>query len=170
MNQQEIVKRIFDISEKPIQEWIADYLKKSTDEIFDSPVQTQEKIQIVNSAAPTECYFISLALRDERKQNDADITVFKEQNINFIKVVEAFNSSVQVVTSATLRADGIKCSGPELASLQSLTWTYVDELYMWRSNLGGKNICMVTERMSQQQVDQILGVASIGAPAFMEVP
>jgi isopenicillin N synthase-like dioxygenase len=64
MNQQEIVKRIFDISEKPIQEWIADYLKRSTAEIFDSPVQTQEKIQIVNSATPDECYFISLALRN----------------------------------------------------------------------------------------------------------
>lgn len=170
MNQQEIVKRIFDISEKPIQEWIADYLKKPTAEIFDDPVQTQEKIQIVNSAAPTECYFVSLALRDDRKQNDADINVFKAQNINFAKVVEAFNSSVQVVTSATLRAEGIKCSKNEMTSLQTLTWTYDDKLYMWRPNLGGKNICMVTERMSQQQVDQILGVASIDAPAFMEVP
>lgn len=168
--QLEIVQKIFDISEKVIQEWIAGFVGKPVAEVFQPPVQYQERIEMVKAADPNGCYYISIVRREDRKENEDDIVVLKSQPDAFLHVIGALNQSVQVVTAATLKS-GIQTITPEQqAQLQTIKWEYQPALFCWRSNLGGDLLCIALEKMSQADIDRIIGVAAIDAPSFEAAP
>lgn len=168
--QLELAQKLFDLSEKSIQEWIAHFVGKPINEVFDPPVQYQERIEMVKASDPNECYYIQLAIREDRKENENDVITMKLQSPDFAHVIHAFNQSIQIVTASTLRADSIQATPEQTTNLKTIQWTYEPNLFRWKPNIGTNYLCIILEKMTQSDIDRILGVASIDAPQFEMAP
>lgn len=167
MANQETLNGIFDISEKPIQEWITKQINSElrVNEIFSSPVYNVRKLYMNNVQLGVH-YFIELVCTTtayiQSEQRTEDVKVLQSFPMEFGNILNAYNTSIDIVYKATMKAEDFECEDSKYEQLQPVTFTFDNPTFSWKAQdfKSDDVLCLRVTPMDDKSVSKLIGLHS----------
>lgn len=173
-NQYQTMMALFDITENPIQEWIAKQIdeSKSASDIFSQHVTNVREMQMVKASDASQSFVIKMVCENVETASAAErikqITDMGSLHMAFGHILNAYISSVNMVYIASMKARDFECSDSVYDNISCVSFQLNKGTYsftpVYNSGEEFKShyvLTIVCRNMQVAEVEHITGIKMI---------
>ena len=169
--QQKAITALFEISEKPIQQWITKQIDDNafTDEVFNNTIEDIRVMTMVHAADPSKCFAVSMQMikSDVLQTDERKIQITNMRNLidDFKQILHAYTTSVNIVYTGTMNARDFDCTNEKFEEMKKLSFKLDTEQFVMIPLINGEReyksnytLVICADQIAKKEISNITGL------------